>query len=213
MDREDELTHFGTKGMRWGVRKYQNSDGTLTSEGRARYLKNARKYDSKAGRIVPDNFVSKRRQARLVQKAKDARSEVRRSDLAKARTDKQAKAAEAKRKKTVKEMSNEELQAAVNRMNLEKQYSKLVAERNAKDHRVRNLVTKTLAKSGEKALSSLSDYAFNLMVGEIKKSVNKSINGKSSTSHSSSQTFTNVNSKKKKTSKSSTSSSTALIVR
>ena len=31
------LMHHGVKGMRWGVRNYQNADGTLTAEGRARY--------------------------------------------------------------------------------------------------------------------------------------------------------------------------------
>ena len=33
----DELAHFGTKGMKWGVRRYQNEDGSLTAEGKARY--------------------------------------------------------------------------------------------------------------------------------------------------------------------------------
>lgn len=33
----DELYHFGTKGMHWGVRKYQNSDGSLTPAGLKRY--------------------------------------------------------------------------------------------------------------------------------------------------------------------------------
>ena len=32
----NELAHFGIKGMKWGVRRYQNKDGTLTSEGKKR---------------------------------------------------------------------------------------------------------------------------------------------------------------------------------
>lgn len=35
----DELYHHGIKGQRWGVRRYQNDDGTLTAAGKARYGK------------------------------------------------------------------------------------------------------------------------------------------------------------------------------
>ena len=32
-----ELYHWGIKGQKWGVRRYQNEDGTLTESGKARY--------------------------------------------------------------------------------------------------------------------------------------------------------------------------------
>lgn len=35
-NRYQELYHFGIKGMHWGVRRYQNPDGTLTPEGKKR---------------------------------------------------------------------------------------------------------------------------------------------------------------------------------
>lgn len=36
---ETYLAHHGILGMKWGVRRYQNEDGTLTEAGKARYIK------------------------------------------------------------------------------------------------------------------------------------------------------------------------------
>lgn len=35
--RDDELKHHGIQGQKWGVRRYENYDGTLTPEGKERY--------------------------------------------------------------------------------------------------------------------------------------------------------------------------------
>lgn len=47
---ENSLYHFGIKGQRWGIRRYQNPDGSLTSAGKARYgteenFNNKREYE------------------------------------------------------------------------------------------------------------------------------------------------------------------------
>lgn len=36
----DYLAHHGIKGMKWGIRRYQNEDGTLTAAGKRRYANN-----------------------------------------------------------------------------------------------------------------------------------------------------------------------------
>ena len=46
-----ELYHDGIKGMKWGIRRYQNYDGTLTEEGRRRY--NPRYREDRANGSVP----------------------------------------------------------------------------------------------------------------------------------------------------------------
>ena len=46
----EELYHWGIKGMKWGVRRYQNNDGTLTSEGKKRKQSKIDKIDKKAKR-------------------------------------------------------------------------------------------------------------------------------------------------------------------
>ena len=42
-----ELYHHGVKGMRWGIRRFQNRDGTLTKEGKQRLLDSSSSYNEK----------------------------------------------------------------------------------------------------------------------------------------------------------------------
>lgn len=65
MIRLDELRHHGIKGMKWGIRRYQNEDGSLTPEGEKRYEKSLSKVydglDDRADYVLPAGTTVSRR--------------------------------------------------------------------------------------------------------------------------------------------------------
>lgn len=52
---QDYLMHHGILGQKWGVRRYQNSDGSLTDEGRKRYLKEGSEERSKVDKAAANH--------------------------------------------------------------------------------------------------------------------------------------------------------------
>lgn len=94
---EDELCHYGVKGMKWGVRRYQNEDGSLTEEGKKKYavndyttpkqsLKAFRKLDKmganvefEQNRIMAKNARLNKKQWKQAEKMITARNEKKRA--------------------------------------------------------------------------------------------------------------------------------------
>ena len=123
---EKELLHWGIKGMKWGVRRYQNKDGTLTAAGKKRYnaemerLKNEEK-------ILKNKEATRAKLAKLETKQKeiDERKKALNGDSGKKTVTKKAGDESEPKRKSVKDMPDEELAAVVRRAQLEKQYRDL----------------------------------------------------------------------------------------
>lgn len=96
---EATLQHWGIKGMKWGVRRYQNKDGTLTALGRKREKE------------MSDKLKSAKKENEALKKENEALK----------------KSAQANRPKGVSEMSDAELRERVNRLNMEQQYKQYVS--------------------------------------------------------------------------------------
>lgn len=117
---ENELIHWGIKGMRWGIRRYQNKDGTLTTAGKKRYAKEMAKLKEEE-RVAKNK---QRTQAKL-DKLDEKRREI---EAIKSGKPVPKPAEKQTHKSTVKDMSDEELRSVVTRLQLEQQYRQLRPE-------------------------------------------------------------------------------------
>lgn len=103
-----QIQHSGIKGQKWGVRRFQNADGTLTEEGKRRYG-------------TPEGFEAASKQASALEEATRAASSAANAATVFTNTQKGSIAV----KKDYSGMTDQELQKRVNRLNLERAYGDL----------------------------------------------------------------------------------------
>lgn len=161
-----ELYHWGIKGMKWGVRRYQNQDGTLTPAGKKRYDRDIRENDAKKkdNRINidkpdPDRWV-KEDLSRAKRSIDETSSLVRQG---KALND---SVKNKRQKMDLSNMSDQEMRNQINRALLEKQYTDMFAPKKVSKGRV--VAGKILDGAGTALAIGSSALGIALAIKELK---------------------------------------------
>ena len=188
---DNELQHFGIKGMKWGVRRYQNKDGSLTPAGKKRYdesdeerekKEKSKKTKAKVAtaavataavattaamnkdkikkgmEFINANKPSKgEKKETTVDDYKESLKKTQSADKAlqgiKELVNKADDVAYAKKvRNDLTQMTDKELQQAVNRLNMEERYSQVMQQRHKIDR-------------GESKVNQILDVAGNVLSG------------------------------------------------
>lgn len=143
----NELQHHGIKGQKWGVRRFQNTDGSLTAEGKKRYSVNdyqqAIDKTKTAGKIVNEVKTLNN----TIKKVNDP-------------------AAERRIRKSAAEMSDIELQKRVQRLNMEDNYTRMMLHRESLE-RGRTFVDKALDVSAIAVQGTVASLTIALLVKQL----------------------------------------------
>ena len=166
---KNELYHYGVLGMKWGVRRYQNRDGSLTAEGKKRYNRDiaenlAKKKDSRIDTSSPDPKRWVREDIERSKRVIDSGSDLIRQAKS---IERDTSPRSTKKRLNVSNMSDKELRDKINRELLERQYSDIFGEE-AKVSRGRQFTRETLEIAGTALAATSSVLGIMLALKQLK---------------------------------------------
>lgn len=177
----DALSHHGVLGMHWGIRRYQNPDGSYKPGAEGRYAQKVN-----GNNITPsEDYVRSRAKKRQEMSDDELKAVVQRlnnesqyeqninklepkESLLKNKKDKsESEDAKNARKFDAKMMSNEELKEAVDRLEKEKRYSDLQRELDSPINRWIKDTTKSFLKDiGDAVVNEIKKETKDYLTGE-----------------------------------------------
>lgn len=166
------IVHWGIPGMKWGVRRYRNADGTLTAAGKRRYQRDidendARKKDNKIkireggdpNRWVKEDITRSRN---VVRESSNLVNEL-------DRLDQMSRGKKKSKRMNLSSMSDKEMRDRINRELLERQYDQLFNDVDKSDtRRGREIVSNTLGIVGATLGIAGSSLGIALSIKELK---------------------------------------------